>query len=72
MKTALIPVQEASMGFKARKIRVSRLLTQQELADIAGVTIEDVNSFEHNLPVSLDARRKVHKALWARKERVIQ
>ena len=72
METALTSVQEASMGFKARKLRVSRLLTQQELADIAGVSLEEVNSFERNLPVPLDARRKVHKALWARKDRGTQ
>ena len=39
-------------------------LTQQELADITGVSKEDVKSFEHNLPIKLDSRRKLVKELW--------
>jgi hypothetical protein len=57
----------ASMGFKARKLRVTKLLTQRELAENAGVSLEEVDLFEHDLPVPLDARRRILKELWSRK-----
>ena len=67
MKSDLTLLQETSMGFKARKLRVTKLLTQQELADMAGVSLEEVDLFERSLPVQLDARRRILKELWARK-----
>ena len=67
MKTDLTLTKEASLGFKARKLRISRLLTQQELARIAGVSLQEVDLFEHNLPVRLDAKRRILQQLWARK-----
>jgi DNA-binding XRE family transcriptional regulator len=69
MKADLTLVRETSMGFKARKIRISKLLIQQELADMAGVSREEVDLFERNLPVPLDARRRILKELWAMKVR---
>ena len=59
--------QESSIGFKVRKLRVSRLLTQRELADMARVSQKDVSLLEHNLPVRLDAKRRILKELYARK-----
>ena len=68
--TAVITLQRASsLGFKARRLRISQLLTQQELANMAGVSLEEVDLFEHNLPLTVDARRKILKELWARKAR---
>ena len=67
MKTVLTFARESSIGFKAARTRISIQLTQQELADMAGVSLEEVDLFEHNLPVPLDARRRILKALWARK-----
>ncbi len=58
--------QELSPGFKARRLRIRQLLTQQELANKAGVSQEEVNLLECNLPLQLDAKRKLLKALWAR------
>ena len=55
----------SSLGFKVKKLRVSQMLTQQELADTASVSPEDVSLFEHNLPVRLDARRRILRELWA-------
>jgi transcriptional regulator with XRE-family HTH domain len=57
--------QESSPGFKVRKLRLSRLLTQKELADITGISQEEVDLFEQNLPVRLEAKRKLLKELWA-------
>ena len=57
--------RESSIGPWARSVRMALKLTQQELAEIAGVSREDVNSFEHNLPVRLDAKRKLVRELWA-------
>ncbi len=63
----ILSVDQEALGFKARKLRVFLQLTPQELANIAGVTTEEVDLFEHNLPVRLDAKRKLLKELWARK-----
>jgi len=52
--------------FQTRKMRVSLMLTQQELANLAGVSREDVDSFECNLPVRLEARNKILKELLGR------
>jgi DNA-binding transcriptional regulator YiaG len=56
---------ESSMGPWARSVRRALRLTQQELADIAGISQEDVDLFEQSLPVRLDARRRILKELWA-------
>ncbi len=69
MEADLTLVQENSIGFKSRRLRISKLLTQRELAEIAGVSTEEVDLFEHNLPVQLDARRRILKELWAVKAR---
>ncbi len=69
MKADLTLIQEDSIGFKSRRLRISKLLTQRELAEIAGVSTEEVDLFEHNLPVQLDARRRILKELWAVKSR---
>jgi DNA-binding XRE family transcriptional regulator len=58
---------KAPAGLKARQMRISRLMTRRELADMAGVYPEEVNLFEQNLPVPLDARRRILKTLWAKK-----
>ena len=53
------------MGTKVKKLRLSRLMTQQELADEAGVTRTEVNRFERGLPLPLNSKRKILKELWA-------
>jgi len=40
-------------------------LTQHELAILTGISHSAVFQFEHNLPVILDARRRILKELWA-------
>ena len=62
-------VDPESLGFKAKRLRVSQMLTQQELANVTGVSREEVDLFEQNLPVRLDAKRKLIKELWVRKVR---
>jgi len=59
--------QENALGFQARKIRIFLGLTRHELANLAGVSLEGVDLFEHNLPVQLDVKRKLLKELLARK-----
>ncbi len=58
-----------SAGQKARRLRIANLLTQQELAEVAGVPLEHVELLERNLPVPLDSKRRIHKELWAIKDR---
>ena len=67
MSTVLSFTRESMLGFKARKLRIAEGLTQQEVADMAGVPLGSVDLFEHNLPVLLDHKRRVLKVLWAEK-----
>jgi len=51
--------QEFICVLKAKIGRISRLLTQEEIAAIAGVSREDVDLFQRNGPVSPLTRRKL-------------
>jgi transcriptional regulator with XRE-family HTH domain len=69
--TAVISFKrESQLGFKARKLRIAEHLTQQKLAEMAGVTREAVDLFEHNLPLPLDNKRRILRELWAKKQEV--
>jgi transcriptional regulator with XRE-family HTH domain len=67
MKKTSTLFHKASTGSKAKRLRIANLLTQQELADLAGVTREQVDLFERNLPLPLDCRRRILRELWAKK-----
>ncbi len=67
MTMVITIARESSIGFKAWKLRRARLITQQELADMVGVSSEEVNLFENNLPVPLDTRRRLLKELLSLK-----
>lgn len=69
MTKVLTLARGSTIGFKARRLRISQLLTQRELANLAGVSLEEVDLFEHNLPVPLDSKRKILRELWAKKAR---
>ena len=60
-------VETKTLGDSARKVRLALGLSQQQLADMTGISKESVYLFEHNLPVYLDARRKILRELWAGK-----
>ena len=65
MTSVLTFARESSIGFKVKRLRISKLLTQQELANMAGISVEKVDLFEHNLPVQLDIKQKLLKKLYA-------
>ena len=65
--TGRTAVREPSIGSRARRLRIASHLTRQALAQLAGVTEEEVYFYEHDLPVRLDCRRRILKELWARK-----
>jgi hypothetical protein len=67
MNPVLTIDQETSLGFKAKRLRLALLLTQPDLAVMAGVPVWEVDLFEQNLPVRLDTKRRVLRELWARK-----
>jgi DNA-binding XRE family transcriptional regulator len=69
MKAATTVLDSTSTGVKAKRLRISFLLTRQELADLAGVPKEHVDLLEQNLPVPLDSKRRIIKELWAIKAR---
>ena len=65
MKTLLISLEKPTTGAEARRLRISCLLTQQNLAELAGVSRNHVDLLEHNYPVPLDSKRRIFKELWA-------
>jgi len=67
MTEVLSVSQESSLGFEIRKLRVSRRLTQKELANMARVSQKDISLLEHGLPIQLDTKRRLLKELWASK-----
>ncbi|OGN98802.1 MAG: hypothetical protein A2Y58_01785 [Chloroflexi bacterium RBG_13_51_52] len=67
MSAVLTFTRESMLGFKARKLRIAEHITQRELADMAGVPLDSVDLFEHNLPMPLDYKRRILKVLWAEK-----
>ncbi len=69
MKTVLTTTRKPTPGSRVRRLRVRCRLSQQELADLAGVPLEQVDLFEHDLPLPLDSRRRILKELWAKKVR---
>jgi DNA-binding transcriptional regulator YiaG len=64
---AIIHSQERESEVK--RLRISNLLTQSELAELAGVTQQHVDLYERGLPVPLDSRRRILKVLWATKSK---
>jgi len=65
MNTRLTDYQ-SSPGFKVRKLRVSRMLTRPELAQMASVSLKDVNSFENNLSSSIETKLQIIRILQVR------
>ena len=57
--------EEPSQNKWARGVRISLGLTQQELADTVGVSKEDVDLLECNLPLPLYIKHKLYKKLVA-------
>ena len=69
MTAVLTFTRESMLGSKARKLRIAQHLSQRELAEKAGVSVEAVDLFEHNLPLPLDFKRRILRELWAQKAR---
>jgi DNA-binding transcriptional regulator YiaG len=67
MKALPALATKSTPGFQVHRLRMLDLLSQQELADLAGVPLEHVDLFEQDLPLPLDSKRKILKTLWARK-----
>jgi DNA-binding XRE family transcriptional regulator len=67
MRTAPALIEKPTLLSEARRLRKACLLSQQNLADLAGVSREQVNCLEHNYPVPLDVKRRVFRVLWALK-----
>ena len=65
MTAVLTFTRESLLGFKARRLRLAENITQQEVADKAGVPVESVDLFEHNLPMPLDYKRRILQVLWS-------
>jgi transcriptional regulator with XRE-family HTH domain len=69
MKVSTTLINNLSAGQKIKRLRIANLLTQQELAELAGVPLVHVDMLERNLPVPLNSKRRIHKELWAIKAR---
>ncbi len=64
MKTVPKFAYESCCGVWGKKVRMSLNLTPKELAERAGVTPQDVESFENNAPISDDTKHKLLEVLW--------
>jgi transcriptional regulator with XRE-family HTH domain len=69
MTTLLTRPLETKPGMEARRLRLSLHIARAQLAVMAGVSVETVDLYERNQPVALDARRRIHKELWAEKSK---
>jgi transcriptional regulator with XRE-family HTH domain len=67
MKGTLTSTAKPTFGSEARRLRISYLLTQQVVADLAGIPRDHVDLLEHNYPVPLDSKRRIFRELWALK-----
>lgn len=67
MATIQVSPREPSVAARARKLRLSCLLTREELAVASGVSREEVNRLERGWPLVLDHKRRIFKELWARR-----
>jgi transcriptional regulator with XRE-family HTH domain len=56
--------QPRALGGMLRNIRRSLQLTRREVAKRFGVTTEEVNLFERDLPVRLETKIKILKQLY--------
>jgi transcriptional regulator with XRE-family HTH domain len=65
MKVTPALSERSTIGSEARRLRIACLLTQQNLADLAGIPREHVDLLEHNYPVPLDSKRRIFRELWA-------
>jgi DNA-binding XRE family transcriptional regulator len=65
MKITSTLTQNWTTGLKVRRLRIASMLTQRELADLAGIPEEQVEMFERDYPIPLDSRRRIFKELWA-------
>jgi DNA-binding transcriptional regulator YiaG len=69
MATVPTLTPKSTPGFQVKRLRLSSLLSRRELANLAGIPLEQVGLFEQNLPLPLDSKRKILKILWARKSK---
>jgi transcriptional regulator with XRE-family HTH domain len=69
MTAVLTFTRESLLGFKARRLRIAENISQQAVADEAGVPVESVDLFEHNLPLPLDHKRRILQVLWSGKNK---
>lgn len=65
MTAVLSFARDSLLGFKARKLRLTENISQQEVAERAGIPVESVDLFEHNLPLPLDYKRRILQVLWS-------
>ncbi len=65
MRAPLTSTDKCVLGDEARRLRIACFLTQQNLAELAGVPRDHVDLLEHNYPVPLDSKRRIMRELWA-------
>jgi DNA-binding transcriptional regulator YiaG len=63
------PIRILPRDTAVKRLRISNLLTQTELAELAGVPQDHVDLYERGLLVPLDSRRRILKVLWAAKSK---
>jgi transcriptional regulator with XRE-family HTH domain len=61
----VLDIQRGILADTIRKLRVSRQLTQRDLACLAGVNQEDIEKIEHGMPLQLGTKLKILRILYA-------
>ncbi|OGO23838.1 MAG: hypothetical protein A2144_09375 [Chloroflexi bacterium RBG_16_50_9] len=64
--------QESSVGEWGKKIRICLNMTQQELGDKYGISKEDIDLFEHDMPMNPDVKHRLLKALRSSRNAMCQ
>jgi hypothetical protein len=52
-------------GPPEQRLRRRLRITRWQLAELAGIPVEDVQDLEEGLPVVLESRRRIRQVLWA-------
>jgi DNA-binding XRE family transcriptional regulator len=63
----ILDVQRMTFADSMRKLRISKQLTQRDLARLAMVCWEDIDKIEHGIPLPLETKLKILKVLYAKK-----
>ena len=60
-------IHQTNIGNNIRRLRISKLISRKDLALLAGVDQLDVDSIENNIPLQMETKLKILRALYSKK-----